>query len=72
MLSINLDKIDAPVNSGHLIVVFLYDAKLDEFIIHDSSAVLAADGKAARVSASQLRHLSNRRGLVCPNTKIDS
>lgn len=64
ILSIDLHKLDAKYEAGHLVVMVGYNKKDKAFVVHDPSSVLAKSGKFAHINVQTLKRITNNRGMV--------
>jgi hypothetical protein len=63
ILSVDLGKVDSALRGGHLVLVYAHDG-VGEFLLHDCSSVLRQNGRAVKVTWSELENMSNRKGLI--------
>lgn len=71
ILSIDMSKLVPGKVTGHLVLVYGYDGKSDEFLLHDCSSVIQPDGRGVKLDRATLEGLSNRKGLtVAPQRAV--
>ncbi|MEW8285198.1 MAG: C39 family peptidase [Candidatus Thiodiazotropha endolucinida] len=67
MLSINLQKINAELSGGHLILIHGVNVQGNLFHIHDTSEILAKPGRNVILDKEYLEVVSNKKGLIVWN-----
>lgn len=65
LLSVDLHRAHTvrEASGSHLVLIFGYSANTDEYDLHDSSAILREHGSGIAIPQSELRAMSNDRGV---------